>query len=109
MTLSEKQCQFARMVAELIQWCYMREIGVTFGEAYRPKETCELYAKQGRGIANSLHEKRLAVDLNAFINGIYQAAGHPYDRMHDFWDVLGGAPRLENDLGHFSLEHEGVR
>jgi hypothetical protein len=109
MNLTDKQQKFAIMTSHLIRWCWFSDIRVTYGETFRPKETCELYAKQGRGIANSLHNIRLAVDFNAFIAGEYQVGPEPYDKMHDYWDSIGGAARIEDDLGHFSLEHEGVR
>lgn len=108
-SLSSKQMKFALMVAELIKYAGQYGYGVTFGETYRPPETCELYARQGRGIPNSLHAKRLAVDLNVFDDGKYCTDAYPYHFLHDYWDLLGGAERIAGDLNHFSLEHEGVR
>ena len=54
-TLRQKQSRFCQMVADLIQYARAQGYDVTFGEAYRPPEVCEIYAKQGRGIKNSLH------------------------------------------------------
>lgn len=106
--LLKHQFDFTAMVAQLIAHSWGKGVQLTFGEVYRPPETCELYAKQGRGIANSLHQLRLAVDFNAFHDGKYQAGPWPYDLLHDYWDTLGGARRIPEDLGHFSKEYRGV-
>lgn len=111
MSLQSIQSEFAVMIAKLILVAEKQGIQVTFGEAYRPKELCELYAQQGRGIVNSLHEKRLAIDLNVFIRGEYISDGNdPALRLlHTCWSGMGGAEPIENDMNHFSLEHENVR
>ncbi|EFL5592385.1 M15 family metallopeptidase, partial [Escherichia coli] len=73
MKLSEKQQLFAVMIADLIHWAQEHGYRLTFGEAYRTPEQAALNAKSGKGIRNSLHTLRLAVDFNLFINGEYQA------------------------------------
>jgi len=78
MTLSEKQQQFTRMIGTLIVWAESNGYGLTFGEAYRTPEQARLNAQSGKGIANSLHTQRLAVDFNLFINGQYQADSAVY-------------------------------
>jgi hypothetical protein len=88
--------------------------GVTFGEAHRPRETAELYASQGRGIADSLHRDRLAIDLNLFIEGLYVPSGiDAYRPLGLFWESIGGewGGRFDDppDPGHFSLAHGGRR
>ena len=66
MTLGEKQRTFTRLIGELITWAYENGYELTFAEAYRTPEQSALNAKSGAGISNSLHMKRLAVDLNLF-------------------------------------------
>jgi len=66
MKLSEKQQQFTRMVADLILFAYEHGYGLTFGDAYRSP-------KVEYGHKNSLHRKRLAIDLNLFKDGKYLA------------------------------------
>jgi hypothetical protein len=110
MTLSEKQQRFAVMIADLITWNHMQGRAVTFGEAYRTTEQAALHAAAGRGIANSLHTQRLAVDLNLFIGGKYQADTEAYKPLGEYWESLGGAwggRFARADGNHFSLEHEG--
>ncbi len=112
MSLGEKQRWFTNLVAQLIEWTYRQGFELTFGEAYRTPEQAALNAKTGAGIANSLHTKRLAVDLNLFIDGIYQTTTEAYRPMGEFWESLGGSwgGRFSKpDGNHFSIEHEGVR
>lgn len=124
MTLLEKQMQLPVMLGALVVFMRTQGYGCTYGEAYRPPELCEIYAKQGRGIRNSLHAQRLAVDLNLFrrtdfpeyagkIPAKYTYITDSDDPiwivLHNRWEALGGAPMIKNDANHFSIEHEGVR
>ncbi|HBS7470288.1 TPA: M15 family metallopeptidase [Klebsiella pneumoniae] len=113
MTLSEKQQLFTRLIAQLILWADEKGYRLTFGEAYRTPEQAAINAKTGSGISNSLHTKRLAVDLNLFINGQYQTDSAAYLPLGEHWESLGGSwgGRFKSrpDGNHFSLEHEGVR
>lgn len=112
MSLGEKQRWFTNLVAQLIEWCYRQGYELTFGEAYRTPEQAALNAQNGTGIANSLHTLRLAVDLNLFIDGVYQTTTEAYRPMGEFWESLGGSwgGRFSKpDGNHFSLEHEGIR
>lgn len=97
MSLSQRQRKFARMVGELLVWCYSNGFEVTFGDAYRPPE---------RAIRGSFHSKRLAIDLNLFIDGVYREDTKSYTPLGLYWESLGGswggrfsAP----DGNHFSL------
>lgn len=102
MTLGEKQRKFTLMVATLIAWAYENGYELTFGDAYRDPRT-----KYGH--RDSLHRKRLAIDFNLFIDGVWQSDGTGHDRLHDEWDRLGGAKRIPNDLNHYSLARNGMR
>lgn len=112
MSLSEKQQKFTLMIGKLIEWAEQNGYGLTFGEAYRTPEQAQLNAKSGKGIANSLHTQRLAVDFNLFVNGQYQTDSAAYKPLGEFWESLGGAwgGRFSRpDGNHFSLEHNGVK
>ena len=112
MTLGEKQRKFTLMVALLIVEAYRLGYTLTFGEAYRPPETAAAYALDGRGIANSLHTSRLAIDLNLFHNGKYLTESKDYLPLGEYWEGIGGSwgGRFSKpDGNHFSLEHGGVR
>ncbi|MCA2040365.1 M15 family metallopeptidase [Escherichia coli] len=112
MKLSEKQQLFAVMIADLIHWAQEHGYRLTFGEAYRTPEQAALNAKSGKGIRNSIHTLRLAVDFNLFINGEYQADTDAYRPLGEYWESIGGTwgGRFSRaDGNHFSLEHNGVK
>ena len=114
MTLGEKQRRFTELVARLISWAYDEGDELTFGEAYRTPEQAALNAQRGSGIANSLHTRRLAIDLNLFINGVYQQETAAYAKLGEYWKSLDpearwGGDFKKSDGNHFSLEHEGVK
>ncbi|EHP4047375.1 M15 family metallopeptidase [Escherichia coli] len=112
MKLSEKQQLFAVMIADLIHWAQEHGYRLTFGEAYRTPEQAALNAKSGKGIRNSLHTLRFAVDFNLFINGKYQADTDAYRPLGEYWESIGGTwgGRFSRaDGNHFSLEHNGVK
>lgn len=112
MTLSKKQQHFTVLVARLIIWANEQGYQMTFGEAYRTPEQAKLNAKAGKGISNSLHTQRLAVDFNLFIDGEYKTDSEDYRPLGEYWESIGGAwgGRFSRpDGNHFSLEHNGVR
>lgn len=115
MTLREKQSQFAYMIGKLIMEAYLRGWELTLDEFYRPPETAELYAKQGRGSAKSLHTMKLAADINLFIGAKLQTSFAAYEPLGIFWESLGGSwggrftGKVARDLRHFSLAHGGMK
>jgi len=114
MTLGEKQRIFTKLVGELIVWAYANGFELTLSEAYRTPEQAALNAKAGLGISNSLHTKRLAIDLNLFIAGVYQTSSEAYRPLGENWETLhqlcrwGGRFRRPDGY-HFSIEHDGVK
>lgn len=113
MTLSEKQQLFVYMIAQLISFAQEKGLRLTFGEAYRTPEQAKLNARTGKGISNSLHTQRLAVDFNLFVNGQYKTRTEDYLPLGEYWESIGGSwgGRFKGnpDGNHFSLEHNGVR
>ena len=88
------QQRFAVQIARLILAAEARGIGLRFGDCYRdPRVTY--------GHPNSLHRQRLAVDL------IAEDEAHHVE-LHDLWDTMGGAPRIEGDYNHYSFERSGM-
>ena len=111
-SLSQYQREFTVAIAKLILWANANGYELTFGEAFRTPEQAQLNAKNGKGIANSLHCQRLAVDFNLFINGIYQTDTAAY-KLGEYWESLGGAwgGRFKSrpDGNHFSFEYNGYK
>jgi len=114
-TLREKQSRFVLEVSKLIAWAYDNGYELTFGECYRTLEQAALNAKNGIGIANSLHTQRLAIDLNLFKRGILQSSSLAFKPLGDYWKSLGedhcwgGDFKGMKDGGHFSITHGGVK
>lgn len=115
MTLSQKQAIFSVLVAKLILHAHGLGYALTFGEAYRSSEEAARLAAAGKGIANSLHTKRLAIDLNLFVRGVYQADSAAYKPLGEFWEAQSteqyecawGGRFSRPDGNHFSLAHGG--
>ena len=80
MSLGRKQRQFTLMVSKLITWAYDNGYELTFGDAY---------ATTGH-IKGSYHYTRLAVDLNLFIDGVWQKETEAHQPLGDFWKSIGG-------------------
>ena len=114
MTLSQKQRLFTQLVGRLITWSYEHGYELTFGDAHRTPQAAAANAASGAGISNSNHTRRLAVDLNLFINGEYRTSSEDHRPLGEYWVSLHplcrwGGHFTRPDGNHYSLEHEGVR
>jgi len=96
------------MVAGLIEYAYSLGYEMTFAEAYRTPEQAALNAKSGKGISNSLHTERLAIDFNLFLGGKWLDKTDDHEPLGIWWESVGGAwgGRFK-DGNHYSLPHEG--
>lgn len=107
MSLSDKQKVFTKNVAKLIEYIFFKNYSCTFGEAFRSKEQAEIYAKQGKGIKDSLHCQRLAIDLNLFSpEGKYLTQTKDYEQFGIFWESLHPENRWGGrfkDGNHFEI------
>ena len=106
MLLSELQQLFSRDTVLLFKYINDQGYAFTYGEAMRSKEQAAIYAKTGKGILDSLHCKRLAIDINLFKDGIYLDKKEDYDKFADYWESLSPANRngrnfLRSDANHF--------
>ena len=108
MTLNDKQHIFAMNLAKLLQ--HVESLGLTcsVGEVFRTKEQAEIYVKQGKGILDSQHCKKLAVDLFLFSNGKFLQKKEDYKLLGEYWESLhpdnrwgGRFPRV--DSIHFEM------
>jgi hypothetical protein len=104
----DKQWEFAKDVASLIQ--YVDDLGyqLTFGEAWRHVHMQKYYVTHGLSwTMNSYHRKRSAVDLNLFINGKYITTCEEYKILGDYWESLDpqrnvwGGSWSHKDCPHF--------
>ena len=88
MSLLSKQATFANNVSLLLAFMFKEGYQVTFGEAYRTPEQAVLDYKHGIGIVDSLHCKRLAIDLMLFKDGAYLSDTEAYKSFGEYWATL---------------------
>jgi hypothetical protein len=105
MNLSNEQQAFASDVAKLIQRINQNGYLCTLGEVHRPQEMADLYAKEGKGIHDSLHCKSLAIDLNLFdLDGNYLTDYNDYKKIGDIWEAMDNKNRWG---GYFVSKYGG--
>lgn len=108
--LLDNQLIFTQNVAKLIQHIHDTGQGCTFGEVYRTPEQAALNAKSGKGIVNSLHCKRLAVDINLFTpEGIYLTTIKDHRAYGLYWETLHplnrwGGGFANGDANHYEMQ-----
>jgi len=102
MTLGDKRRRFTQMQALLIQYAHFLGYECAMDFVKRCKD-CPV------GHERSLHKSALAMDLHLYLDGHYITDGVGHDVLHDFWDLLGGARRIDADMNHYSLAHNGMR
>ncbi len=89
MGLVIEQSEFALDIVKLIDYAFQQGFTVTLGEAYRTKEQQDIYIKQGKSkTANSMHLKRLALDLNFFKNGELVETNKELYEIGKYWESL---------------------
>ena len=101
MTRREKQSLFARLIATLILEAYDRGYEMTLGNTITPT-----------GFKGSQHPKKLAMDLNLFIDGKYQRSTKAHEPLGIFWEGLHplcrwGGRFSQGDGNHYELRHKG--
>ena len=100
LSLRAKQSLFALLVTLLIQKAYQLGYEVTLGDAW---------AREGHK-QDSLHYKRLAIDLNLFKDGLYLTKTEDHKDLGEFWESLGGSwGGRYGDGNHYSMEHGGIK
>jgi len=128
MKRSERQQIFSQNVARLIAYAWAAlDIGVTFGEAWRSKDQQILYyygltfddqirleqTRKRSWTMDSQHHKRLAIDLNHFINGGKDLTWRKEDlqALGDYWESLhednrwgGNFPSHQLDVPHYEMQ-----
>lgn len=110
MELWEKQSIFSQNVSALIHQISRQNFACTLGEVYRTHEQAEWYAKAGAGIINSLHCKKLAIDISLFEkDGTYLTDKKDYEPFGIFWKQLHpknkwGGDWVRADCTHFQMD-----
>ena len=106
----DRQQTFTTNVAKLILYINSKGYACTFGETLRTKEMAQIYARTGKGIVDSNHIYKLAVDLNLFKNGVYLSDAKEYKQFGEYWEQLnqfnewGGRWKHLVDSCHFEMD-----
>lgn len=112
LSLGAKQRIFTLMVAHLILKAYEMGYQISLGEAWRTPQQAQANAAAGRGISNSLHLDRLAIDLNLFTKRdgrwVWLTKTEDHKPLGEYWESIGGTwGGRFNDGNHYSLAHGG--
>jgi hypothetical protein len=94
MTLGQAQEFFAEILGKLLVWAHDQGIHIRIGD---------VFAKTGHK-EGSNHYLKLAADLYVYKLGATIQDEEAHKRMHDCWDALGGAPRIKEDMNHYSIK-----
>ena len=98
--LGQKQQEFTRMIARLIDFATSMGYGLTFGDAW---------AQTGHR-EKSLHYSRLAVDFNLMFDGKWLKETEDHKFLGEYWESIGGTwGGRFGDGNHYSLEHWGMK
>ena len=113
LTLGQKQMEFTRCLAKLIEWAYGNGYELTVGDAYRdPRAFGPMGTKVGYSHPSSNHKQRLAMDFNLFKDGKFLQSSEDHKPLGDYWKTLHPLARWGgdfNDGNHYSFEHNGVK
>ncbi len=93
------------MLAKLILRADQLGYGLTFDATYCDNKYQHGHRRDGN------HPKRLAADMNVFLDNEYLTGTPAYFAhrlLHEYWSSLGGADMIAGDYNHYSLEHEGM-
>lgn len=107
-SLRPLQTQFAKELACLIEFAHsLPGYELTMGECWRPEEMQALYLADGRSkVRRSLHQDRLAVDINVFINGVWRTDREAFKPLANYWKSLDPEKNVSGydwnwDYNHF--------
>lgn len=121
MTLGEKQQRFMRLLPRLLDKAHDLGFAVAGGELERPPATATYYASIGKGVRNSLHTLRLAIDLHLFRDddgdGVAEYLNKTEDHreLGEWWESQSDADVTccwggrFGDGNHYSIAHNGVK
>lgn len=112
LNLLRRQFLMARLLPRLLDRAHYLGFDVTLGETWRSLETAKANAAAGKGIVNSLHGMRLAVDLNLFRGGKYLTATEDHRPLGEWWETqhelcAWGGRFKRPDGNHYSIRFDG--
>ena len=113
--LNLKQSEFTLYIARLLVWGNENGVRCLGAEWHRTPEQAALNAKLGKGVKNSNHIHKLALDIFCLDgDGDVTWAPAPYQMLADKWLTMHPLARwgghfTPKDYVHYSFEHNGVK
>lgn len=107
MTLGQTQELFARLECQLRMRVLLAGYDVRLGHIFRSRAEAIKFGKE-----NSVHRKKLAVDYNLFLNGVWQKSTADHRPFGEWWEQQHPLCRWGGRWGdgnHYSLEYRGVK
>ena len=106
MSLAKSQQTFSLDIIKLLLFMQSKGYSFTFGDAYRDPELAAIFAKEGKGIVDSLHCKRLALDINLFDNsGTFLPETSSHEQFGKYWESLNVANRWGGNFKRIDGNH----
>ncbi len=104
MSLGNERRQFTEAIALLTLYARYYGTHIAKQDWFFAVDMAKRCRKCEVGTDNSVHKIGLAEDMNLYIDGSYIIDSTGHDKLHDFWDLIGGAPRIEKDMNHYSFK-----
>lgn len=102
MSLVKEQSAFLQDFAKLLTFAFSGGFDVTAGELWRPEEMQKIYFKAGKSkTMDSNHLRRLAGDLNFFLNGKWVQDKATLQPIGDYWESLNPKNRWGGNFKKF--------
>ena len=104
------QIPFTKNVILLLSFIFNSGYDCTLGDAYRTPAAAAINAKLGSGIINSLHCKRLAIDVELFKDGKFLTRTEDHIKFGEYWESLhplnrwGGHFKSRPDGNHYEMQ-----
>lgn len=112
-TIGQVQREFGKYVPRLLDYILSQGYEYTLGDAFRDERVHGAFGvKLGYGHPKSGHKRRLALDINLFLNGKYLEGTEAHRPFGEWWKQQHPRARWGgdfNDGNHYSFEYEGVK
>lgn len=109
--LGAKQELFAFLLGQLLGRIYAQGYSVRMGETWRSNSAQQAALREGRSkVSRSLHQDKLAADLNLFRGGEYLDKTEDHRAFGEWWETLHPLCRWGGrfaDGNHYSVTHGG--
>lgn len=114
--LLERQWLFTACLGKLLVWIHQQGWAVTMAEGYIG-DSINKYSEDTPHLRTGNHFKRLAQDLNLFVDGqLIRDSGHPaWQAIGAYWKSLApglsawGGDFTRPDANHVSIEYQNIR